>query len=169
MSSGPKRLFNLFFKGAIILLLSWSIYWKIGSTGQPEELWEAFLLAFDSTKLIYLVLVLVLMPINWMLEAYKWWQFIPDRMRFWQVFKATLSGVTVALFTPNRIGDYGGRVLLVKAKDNWATLVATMAGNYCQLVVLISGGIIGLSYFGREYLTEDWQTLRNLIPLAIVF
>lgn len=165
----PRRLLNLALKGSIILLLSLSIYWKIGSTGHPLDLWKAFLVALKTTQWTFFLLVLVLMPINWILEAFKWLQFIPGRMSFWQVLKATLSGVTVALFTPNRIGDYGGRVLLVQAKDNWATLVATMAGNYCQLVVLISGGVIGLSYFGRHYLTEDWQTLRNLIPLAIVF
>jgi hypothetical protein len=164
-----KRLLNLALKGSIILLLSLSIYWKIGSSDHPVDLWKAFVAALQTAQWGFFVLVVLLMPVNWMLEAVKWWQFIPGRMRFWQVLKATLSGVTVALFTPNRIGDYGGRVLLVQAKDNWATLVATMAGNYCQLVVLISGGVIGLSYFGRHYLTEDWQALRNLIPLAIVF
>lgn len=164
-----KRLLNLVLKGSIILLLSGSIYWKIGSSGRPVVLWEAFWAALQTAQWVCFVIVLLLMPVNWVLEAGKWWQFIPGRMRFGQVLKATLAGVTVALFTPNRIGDYGGRVLLVNAKDNWATLVATMAGNYCQLVVLISGGVIGLSYFGRQYLTEDWQALRNLIPLAIVF
>ncbi len=168
-SKKSRRLFNLVLKGCIILLLSLSIYWKIGSTDHPADLWQAFLQALQTSQWMYFCLVFLLMPINWMLEAFKWWQFIPGRMGFWPVFKATLSGVTVALFTPNRIGDYGGRVLLVQAKDNWATFIATMAGNYCQLVILISGGVIGLSYFGQQYLTEDWQTLRNLIPLAIVF
>ncbi len=164
-----KKRFNLLLKGSIILLLSLSIYWKIGYQEHPADLWTAFLEALKTSYWPYLLAVFLLMPLNWILETLKWRQFITKRLSFWEAQKATLAGVTVALFTPNRIGDYGGRVLLVKAKDNWATLVATMAGNYCQLVILITGGVIGLSYFGQQYLTKDWETLRNLIPLAIVF
>lgn len=168
-SSRRKRIFNLLLKGGIVLLLSASIYWKIDHKENLTELWTAFRQACGSAQVRYLLLVIALMPLNWILEAMKWRQFLPRRLSFWEALKATLAGVTIALFTPNRIGDYGGRVLLVKAEDNWATVVATLAGNYCQLMVLITGGVVGLSYFGRQYLSEEWPALANLIPLAIVF
>ncbi len=167
--AGNKKLINLFLKGMIVLLLSGSIYWKIGYQEDLRALWAAFLEAWRSARPGFVFLVLLLMPVNWMLETLKWRQFLPQRPPFWESQKATLAGVTIALFTPNRIGDYGGRVLLVKAEDNWPTIVATVAGNYCQLLVLISGGVLGLTYFGRRYLSEEWSSLQNLIPLAIVF
>ena len=33
---------------------------------------------------------------------------------FFTAYKSVLSGVTLSLNTPNRIGEYGGRILYVK-------------------------------------------------------
>jgi len=50
------------------------------------------------------------MLVNWVLEALKWE--IPDpaitTMTLWRSVEAIFCGLTWAIFTPNRLGEYGG-------------------------------------------------------------
>ena len=61
-------------------------------------------------------LVIVLVFVNWGFEAKKWKLLITpiQKMSFFTAFKSVLTGVTLSLNTPNRIGEYGGRILYVK-------------------------------------------------------
>lgn len=111
----------------------------------------------------------MLLPINWILETLKWYEFIDKKISFWEAIKATLAGVAISIFSPNRTGDYAGRVLLVKAEHNWASVIATMAGNYCQFLVLLTGGGLGLLYFGQTYLLQDWEHLKWVGYVVILF
>lgn len=163
-----KRI-NFWIKLIIILLLVLSLYWKIGIRENVADLWLAFKTSLTSGSWYWLVITFILMPVNWSLETLKWQRFIRNRVGFFEALKATLAGVTISLFTPNRVGDYGGRVILVKSENNWATVVATMAGNYCQFMILLTGGVIGVLYFGQRFLVDEWTQLSNLILILIVF
>ena len=55
-------------------------------------------------------------------------------------FKAVFAGLTFSLFTPNRIGEYGGRVLMVSKENRIRTIFATLVGSFSQWVVLVVGG-----------------------------
>ncbi|NJL74481.1 MAG: hypothetical protein HC892_05005 [Saprospiraceae bacterium] len=63
-----------------------------------------------------------------------------------------MAGITVGIFTPNRIGEYGGRILLVAPEHNWKALIATAVGGFSQLLVLIAFGLLGLIYYGSHTL-----------------
>ncbi len=150
------------------MLLSWAIYQRLGQQEHLSGIWGQFLVAVRSPDWGWLLLCLAFMPVNWSLEALKWQIFTNGQVGFRTALKATLAGVTFAIFTPNRIGDYGGRILLVDAQQNWNTAVATLAGNFCQFMVMATGGLLGLSYFGNRFLTEEFPGLSNLIPATFV-
>ncbi|MEM7382585.1 MAG: lysylphosphatidylglycerol synthase transmembrane domain-containing protein [Bacteroidota bacterium] len=160
---------DLLLKGLIIALLSYAIYQQVFSKENVWELWEAFVNSIGSENLPYLVLVCLLMPLNWGLEALKWQQLtrkvIP--VSYWQLYKAVLAGVTISLFTPNRVGEFGGRILLVDSKYNWPAVVAAAVGSIAQMLVLISGGILGLVYFATRYLHWEWYLLESFFALSI--
>ncbi|MEM6381020.1 MAG: lysylphosphatidylglycerol synthase domain-containing protein, partial [Bacteroidota bacterium] len=124
----------------------------------------------SGTSVGYLLFVVVLMPLNWFLEALKWRVFIPKdrRMKLSATMAAIFSGVTFSLFTPNRTGDYLGRILLVKAEDNWSVFSATLAGNLCQLSVLLLGGWCGLLYYTQSVLEISWQDYKVFLMLALM-
>jgi len=92
----------------------------------------------------WLLIALLLVPLNLGLETRKW--LVPLRqtaepMPFATAWRAVWAGVTTGLFTPNRIGEYGGRLLFVPAAQRWAALAYTWVGRLAQmLATLLTGG-----------------------------
>ena len=157
----PKLLphwLNTILKALIALALFWALYKQLSGKVDVKSAVNTLhtLWSWNSGK--YLFLVLLLMPLNWWLEAYKWQQFIPksNRLSPFQSLLAVCAGVSFSMFTPNRTGDYLGRILLVKAKDNWDFFSATVIANICQLMVLLSFGWIGLLYFLPRQMSISW-------------
>lgn len=94
-------------------------------------------------------LVFVLMFFNWSLEAYKWQLLVSKllHIRFFRAFKAVWTGVTLGLFTPNRIGEYGGRILYLPLRHRISGIVVSLIGSFSQIVVTACIGISALIFF----------------------
>ncbi len=90
-----------------------------------------------------------LVPINWGLEARKW-QALARRvepLRFGAAVRAVLLGLTLGFSTPNRVGDYAARVLLLRSRRRLDALGAVFLGRFAQLVVTVAAGSVGAGYF----------------------
>ncbi len=100
-----------------------------------------------------LIICLVLVFINWGLEAFKWQMMIAkvEQISFVNAFKAVLSGVTTSIFTPNRVGEFGGRIVYLDRAD-WikASLISVLTG-IGQLLITIIVGICGFLFFFPTY------------------
>lgn len=135
---------------------------------------------FYADGLLYLILIcLALMPINWSLEAIKWKYIIKTKeiISFSTAIKAVLSGATISAVSPNRTGDYFGRVFVLKKTTFWEGVFITLIGSYAQTITtLLFGGIAFFSLFAPnmvtyEYISQSQLALfQNLffISLAIV-
>jgi hypothetical protein len=88
------------------------------------------------------------MPVNWGIEARKWQLAMrPDGgIGFSDAFKAIFTGATLASFTPNRMGDYLGRILYVREGRRVAAISLTMICSMAQLLVTLLVGMAGLVY-----------------------
>ena len=123
-------------------------------------------------------LAVILMPVNWGLEAKKWQLSIRQiqDISFWTALKATLTGITLASFTPNRIGEYVGRILYVEEGKRIQSISLTIVCSIAQLLITTLAGCLGLLYL-KWYLYQqmasngqDWQSLFSVILLgAAVF
>jgi uncharacterized membrane protein YbhN (UPF0104 family) len=99
---------------------------------------------------IAMFFVIVGMFFNWGLEARKWQMLIKplQPISFFRAFSAILSGVSFSINTPNRIGEYGGRVLYIKNnRSKLKAIAATMVGSISQLIITIIFGLTGLMYY----------------------
>lgn len=152
-------------KLAITALLAWAIYRQVFAKQQANELWQSLVIHFYWPNMLWLMAVVFLAPINQILEVLKWRQLIADfsKMGFWQSFKAILAGTTIAIFTPNRVGEYGGRVLFVEEGQGWKAVIATMVGSLAQLLALLSVGLFGGIYFAVAFLKPE----PYLIPVSL--
>ena len=103
-----------------------SIYLK---TGRVKSEWTDYnghlnmayyVLMFDNaTDPVLLALVLVLMLLNWGLEATKW-KFLLRKIEiitFTKAMKSIFAGACVSIFTPNRLGEFGGRIFYLKPSN----------------------------------------------------
>ena len=76
------------------------------------------------------------MFVNWSIDAIKW-QFLVSKLEkvtFWLALKAVFLGITVSIFTPNRVGEFGGRVFCLQHADRIKAVLVTIFGNITQLV-----------------------------------
>jgi hypothetical protein len=111
-------------------------------------------------------LVFLLMLINWGIEARKWQVLLLpiQKMPFLRAFKATLTGVSFAMNTPNRIGEYGGRMLFVDEGNRLKSVSLTIAGSFSQLIITLILGVAGL-----YVLSDALMQKEQLSGLAIWF
>lgn len=132
-------------------------------------MYQHFLAGLQPAAVGWLGLCLLLMPVNWLLESLKWQVFTRTftRLTVGQHLRAVLAGVTFSLFTPNRLGDYLGRLLVIPASKKGQVLVATLAAGYAQLVVLLSAGWLGALYFLPQFTPLQWTTLRPFIFIGL--
>lgn len=118
------------------------------------SLWENFVNHFTWARLPLLFLGIVLMPFNWFLESVKWRILISNFQKDFTIKKSFLSilcGTFFAFITPNRIGEFGGRLNKID-KENWPKgLTAGFWGGIAQFLVTFSIGV----YMG-------WKAFLNL-------
>lgn len=93
-------------------------------------------------------LVIILVFVNWGLEARKWQLLMQSvqPMSFFTAFKSVLCGVTLSLNTPNRIGEYGGRILFVNDGNRIKAITLSIAGSMAQLIITMFMGCLGLAW-----------------------
>lgn len=113
------------------------------------------------TKWLIFAGILLLMPINWALETWKWQKLVSplEHISFAKSIKAVMTGVTVGTVTPNRAGEFAGRVLFVSEGKRASASYLTIFGNIAQFCATIIFGIIGLLYL--------WSNSSNDIPYPI--
>ncbi len=156
-----RRRLNLLIKLIVGGLLLWALYAQIIVKENISEIWATFRNELQGGQLWLLGLVFLLMPLNWSLETMKWQRLVEtiEKVPFFRAFQGILAGVTLSIFTPNRLGEYGGRILVVKPENKIATVVATAVGSFSQWVVLLVAGMAGLSYFVSENLEVDYLVM----------
>ena len=108
----------------------------------------------DGWKRWLLGAAVVLMPVNWMAEASKWRLLIGhlERMGWIRSARAILAGLTVSFFTPNRIGEYAGRILFLSPGKRIRGMLLTVIENIAQLAVTLVLGLLALPYFLYRYI-----------------
>lgn len=136
----------------LLLLLGWAIYHQVFRREDLGDIADGFSRHFSWQNAHWLLLCLMLMPLNWGLETQKWRILLRPELElpFRRALAGILTGISVSLFTPNRIGEYGGRLLLIPAEKSWLGLAATLTGNIAQWVILLVGGIWGATMVGPD-------------------
>jgi hypothetical protein len=140
----------LFFKALIGLSTFFFLFKAVFGEGQATDGWLLRLAAaFRSGAGGPIVLAAILIPLNWGLEAAKWHLLSRkvERVTWMQAYRAVLVGICLGFITPNRVGDYAGRIIELKSRHRLEALGAVFLGRFCQLVLTLTAGSAGLFYF----------------------
>jgi hypothetical protein len=123
-----------------------SIYTQIRNQPQLEASWLHIKQSLNSERIVFLLLIVLLMFVNWGLEALKWKKSVEmvHPVKFRQAFKAILSGVSFSVTMPNRVGDYLGRILYLPEGKRLKVISLTLVGSISQLLVTLAAGTAGL-------------------------
>ncbi len=104
---------------------------------------------FQKTKINYFIIAFCLIPINWGLEAIKWKYLIrkTESISFFTSLKSVLSGVSISIFTPNRIGEFAGKVFFLKTVEKAKATIASFIGSSLQLLVTVLAGLLSALFY----------------------
>jgi MFS family permease len=160
LNKNIKFFLNYFFGPLLFAWLCISIYQQVRNQSQVEATWLHLKESLFTGKGGYLALAVVLMLVNWGLETIKWQLAIAPiyQLRFWQAFKAVLSGVSFSVTTPNRTGEYIGRMLYMPEGKRLKVIAVTLISSCSQLLVTLLLGTISLIYLKSE-LIRAWPSL----------
>ncbi|HEX6169803.1 MAG TPA: lysylphosphatidylglycerol synthase domain-containing protein [Chitinophagaceae bacterium] len=131
------------------LLFAWlfySVFKQIKNQPYLEESWLNIKASFTDIRVLNFILVIVLMFVNWSLEALKWKISVQNvqPVSFFRSLKAIFSGVSFSVTTPNRMGEYLGRVLYMDDGNRLRVISLTILGSISQLLVTMFFGLLGL-------------------------
>ncbi len=109
------------------------------------------------------------MPLNWALETLKWRCFLGafTPVSFLKTYKAVLAGVAVSLFTPNRVGEYAGRMLALDKQAAWGAIFSSLLGSLCQWIVLLAAGVPGAFAIASRFSNVEPLLLRSFFALGM--
>ncbi len=164
------RAFLQYLLGPLLFIwLSWSIYSEIKNQPDIEGAWLQVKRSFSSPLLLNMVAVICLMIMNWAIEAVKWQIAVKpvQQVSFFKAFSAVLSGVSFSVSTPNRVGEYLGRVLYMEEGNRLRTIAVTMVSSLSQLIITLVMGLIGLILLKNNI--EQQQLISGIWLLVLIY
>lgn len=91
-----------------------------------------------SPDLWLLLFALLLMPLNWLLEAWKWQLILkPDQVSLAQALRGTLAGLSLGMITPWRSGELPGRSAFLSHLPQTRTFLLTAWAGAAQTVATL--------------------------------
>ena len=142
--------------------------------GEQEALLSLFvyirgLTAFQVTALAGVIL---LVPLNWGLEALKWRVLARPVQALTpsQAITSVGTGLALGFVTPRAIGDYLGRMVVFEDSNKLKILVPVMVSRCAQLLPTVTFGMIGMAaYLGNLQIGNlGSATIPVLVLLAAI-
>jgi MFS family permease len=146
LNKNIKIFLNYVLGPLLFIWLSYSVFKQIRDQPHLEESWKNIKASFTDTRIINFLLVFILMFVNWSLEALKWKLSVSNvqPVTFFRALKAIFSGVSFSITTPNRMGEYFGRMLYMDEGKRLKIISLTVLGSLSQLIITIFFGLSGL-------------------------
>lgn len=172
MTSSAKKSLSILFKAGLLVLAFTFIYYQYLQKDDSLKQFKTLISQLDGTRVsIIMGCVVLLMLVNWIIEALKW-QYLTRKLlpiSLWIAIEGVFSGLTWAIFTPNRIGEFGGRVMFLPPRKRIHGVFSMAVGSFGQNVITNVLGPISLMWFVYTYQQLDPWLLFALSSLALVF
>lgn len=167
-SNNTKKVLITTLKVLLALLSYGFVVYKIYSSPDIESFW-IFFENLGQEKYSILIIIIALMFVNWSLEAIKWKALMKplQNVNFFKSFIAVWTGVTVGNVTPNRIGEFAGRILFLDKDNRTKGTSLTLYGDLAQFIVTLIFGIAGFALLSQHLISET-KTFDNLNQIILV-
>lgn len=130
------------------------IYYRLQQYASQDFIEFINSITFKGPKAATAIFVLIVLTLlNWFFEILKWKTLVNtiQKIDFRTALKQTLAALTVSLATPNRIGDYGAKVLFFDKDKRRKILLFNFFSNAAQLFATIVFGLFGLFFCFKNY------------------
>ncbi len=161
-------------KVVVLVVFGLFLYQSFRHQENLTQLWATFVSQIRPDRSIYLLIALSLVIVNWWLEALKWQRLVRLVLKISvrEAFRAVLVGISVSIFTPHRIGEYLGRIILVPPGSRTEAVVALSFGSFIQMILIGALGLFGLTYLASTPyplpLVHSYRTVW-LVAILVIF
>lgn len=167
-----KKYLSILIKIVIVFFSFYFIYNELVHHNDVGRISLDALLDTIINNYILIFIVVLLMFVNWMLESLKWKFMIRkiEAISFFTSFRAIFSGITVSSFTPNRIGEYGGRVFCLEKSDRIQAVFITILCSMAQLLTTIIFGSFAFFILNEQFLEDQYFIIEiSRFSLLVLF
>lgn len=154
LTRAAKKIFSLLIKVGVLVLALIYIYHQFIEKGDSLNRFQQLVSHISQQQVILIMaIVVLLMLINWVLESIKWQYLIKrvQKISAWESIEAVFCGLTWAIFTPNRLGEYAGRVLFLPNRKRIHGVFAMAVGAFGQSVITNVLGACALMWYLYTY------------------
>ena len=161
-----RKTIGFLLKIGIVAFALFFLYQQLTSKSSVEQFDLDQILVKLQENYIVVTVVILMMFLNWFIESLKWRFLISkiEKVSIKRSIRAIFSGITVSAFTPNRVGEYGGRVFCLEKADRIKGVLITVIGSMAQLVTTIVFGSIGILLLPN--LMPEFDSLLSNIVFA---
>lgn len=164
-----KKLRSLSLKMVIILFMAWILYVQVFEKNDLSKLISQFYESLNQKdSWVLLSISICLMPINWLLESKKWKLLVNNFQQF-NIKQATysiLAGVSVAIMTPGRIGEYGGRLVGITKTNQPKAILANLISSLSQNIINVGIGMVGALIFMQKFMPMHQNIFLSLMFIS---
>lgn len=155
-----------------LLVVAGAFYFIYARLATEDKLdWQKFQeLVWSKTSIWSILFVLSLTFLNRFLEILKW-QNLVQIIKSISIEEATeqvLGALTLALFTPNGIGEYAGKAFFFDKIKTKKVIFLNLICNGIQLVLTIVFGAFGLLYFNTKFNVISSTTVMVLFAICVL-
>lgn len=168
-----KKILSIVLKTVIGLGSTWIIYYRLKGDFTPKNMELLTGAIFNETGLWSLVGCILLIPINWGIESYKW-KLITSPVEFISfktASKSVYSGVCVGNLAPGRATEFLAKIIFFKPENRAQITVLHFINGMFQLSVTYLLGFLALS-FKAESFGNEFQWIANVamgVAIVIIF
>ena len=114
----------------------------------------------DMNNAYLLMIAIAMVVLNWGAELLKWQitlKKVGIRAQRKVMIQSMLAGISTGLVSPNRIGNFIGRMVFFHPKKRALVILGSLYGNLAQFIASVFMGLPGLIFAGNEFLSERFQ------------
>ncbi|WP_179004479.1 lysylphosphatidylglycerol synthase domain-containing protein [Winogradskyella forsetii] len=167
-----KQFFVVLIKLGIVVGAFYFIFSKIAKNENLEfSQLISFLKENNTFSIKNIIFLLFLSCFNWLFEILKW-QYLVKTLKpisFKSALEQSLGGQTASLMTPNRIGDYGAKVIYYRKSFRTKIVLLNLLGNMAQMTITTFLGFIGLLFFINRYPINIKLYKLSIFGIIILF
>lgn len=165
MTGSAKKWISWIIKAVLVTLTFVFVYRRLTNSEGLKHFTDIITQVNRTWAILAVSLIVVLMVFNYLLEAMKW-RYLTHKwapITMWQSIESIFCGLSLAIFTPNRWGEFGGRVMFLPPRRRVHGVFAMAVGTFGQLVVTCVAGTAALLWFIYYFLhINQWVYIAML-------
>ncbi len=162
-----KKIIGLIFKIVIGAGSFGIIFWRLkaDATAENLQLIRASLLSWNS--LMLLLISVILFPVNWLLESYKWMLITAqtEKISLATASRSVYAGICIGNLAPGRATEFLAKIHFFKPENKLTITVLHFVNGMFQLSVTIFFGMLGIML--RSLVNDQSESFLSYVAIGL--